>query len=152
MAMRQLWWMWCVVPAMVGFGIGSSRPNSGQAISPTRLDSFTGRPRVIVISDMGNEPDDQMSFVCLLLYSKRVRHRDLIAGTSTWQRNATHPETMLALIQAYGPVFYRNGLGADVTTVTNEWLDENIRDMDLWESCIRGLLSLWRATHPHSSD
>jgi hypothetical protein len=28
----------------------------GQTLSPTHIDEFTGRPRVIVISDIGNEP------------------------------------------------------------------------------------------------
>ena len=42
---------------------------SAQAISVPPADSFSGKPRVVIISDMGNEPDDQMSFVRLLLYS-----------------------------------------------------------------------------------
>jgi Protein of unknown function (DUF1593) len=59
---------------------------------------------MIVISDIGNEPDDQMSLVRLLLYSKEIDVEGLIASTSTWQRNVVHPETMRALIQAYGQV------------------------------------------------
>ena len=30
-------------------------------------DQFTGRPRVVILSDIGNEPDDQMSLVRLLV-------------------------------------------------------------------------------------
>jgi Protein of unknown function (DUF1593) len=104
MVIRQPYWAWCVILALVGYGTGSSHPMSGQALPPTQPDSFMGRPRVIVLSDIGNEPDDQMSFVRLLLYSNEVDIEGLIAGTSTWQRNATHPETMHALIQAYGQV------------------------------------------------
>ena len=33
-----------------------------------RPDAFVERPRVLVISDIGNEPDDQMSLLRLLLY------------------------------------------------------------------------------------
>ena len=58
----------------------------------------------MVISDIGNEPDDQMSLVRLLLYSKEMEIEGLIASTSTWQKTAVHPETMRALIQAYGQV------------------------------------------------
>jgi hypothetical protein len=68
------------------------------------VDTFSGHPRVAILSDIGNEPDDQMSFVRLLLYSNELDLEAMIASTSTWQRTATHPETMHALIQAYGQV------------------------------------------------
>jgi hypothetical protein len=70
----------------------------------SHVDNFTGPPRVIVISDIGNEPDDQMSFVRFLLYSNEFEIEAMIASTSTWQKTAVHPETMLALIRAYGEV------------------------------------------------
>lgn len=77
---------------------------AGEPLPSSRVDSFTGHPRVIVISDIGNEPDDQMSLVRLLLYSNELEIEALIASTSTWQRTALHPETMHALIHAYGQV------------------------------------------------
>jgi hypothetical protein len=58
----------------------------------------------VIISDIGNEPDDQMSFVRLLLYSNEIDLEAMIATTSTWQKTATHPETMHALVAAYGQV------------------------------------------------
>ena len=45
-----------------------------------------------------------MSFVRLLLYSNELDLEAMIATTSTWQRKATHPETMRQLIDAYGQV------------------------------------------------
>lgn len=77
---------------------------SAQAIPPTHVDDFSGKPRVVVISDIGNEPDDQMSFVRLLMYSNELDIEAMIATTSTWQREKTHPETMRELIEAYGEV------------------------------------------------
>lgn len=85
-------------------GAGFLRTLSGQAMPPSHVDHFSGHPRVIVISDIGNEPDDQMSLVRLLVYSNQLDIEGLIASTSTWQKNALHPETMRALIQAYGQV------------------------------------------------
>lgn len=76
----------------------------GQGLPPTHVDDFQGKPRVIVISDIGNEPDDQMSLVRFLLYSNEFDIEGMIATTSTWQRHATHPETMRQLIAAYGQV------------------------------------------------
>ena len=77
---------------------------SAQAVQVPAADSFSGKPRVAIISDMGNEPDDQMSFVRLLVYSNELDLEALIAATSTWQKAATHPETMHQLIAAYGQV------------------------------------------------
>jgi len=89
------------MPACVVLGCAGLR---AQPLPPTHVDDFTGHPRVIAISDIGNEPDDQMSFVRLLLYSNELDIEATIAATSTWQKTATHPETMRALIEAYGKV------------------------------------------------
>ena len=77
---------------------------TGQALPPAHVDDFTGKPRVIVLSDIGNEPDDQMSLVRLLVYSNEFEIEGLVATTSTWQKTAIHPETMRKLIEAYGQV------------------------------------------------
>ena len=71
---------------------------------PQPVDEFTGHPRVAILSDIGNEPDDQMSFVRLLLYSNELDLEAMIATTSTWQKAATHPETMHKIIAVYGEV------------------------------------------------
>ena len=77
---------------------------AGQTLAPQPIDSFSGKPRVVIISDIGNEPDDQMSFVRLLLYSNQLDLEAMIATTSTWQKAASHPETMHKIIQTYGAV------------------------------------------------
>jgi hypothetical protein len=59
---------------------------------------------VFVLSDMGNEPDDQMSFVRLLLYANELDLEGLVATTSTWQKDKVQPETMRAIVRAYGEV------------------------------------------------
>ncbi len=80
-------------PALVQFETG-----------PQKLDNLPGRPRALVISDIGNEPDDQMSFVRFLLYSNEIDVEGLIAATSTWQKATTHPETMHQIIARFGQV------------------------------------------------
>ena len=87
-----------------GLALGWAGTLAGQSLPRTHVDDFTGRPRVIVISDIGNEPDDQMSLVRLLIYSNELEIEGLIASTSTWQKTTTHPETMRTLIEAYGQV------------------------------------------------
>lgn len=75
-----------------------------QPLPPLHVDTFTGHPRLIILSDIGNEPDDQMSLVRLLLYSNEIDVEAFVAATSTWQKNIVHPETMRALIRGYGAV------------------------------------------------
>lgn len=77
---------------------------NAQALPSTHLDNLAGRQRLIVLSDIGNEPDDQMSLVRLLLYSNEIDLEALIACTSTWQKTATHAETMHTLIDGYAAV------------------------------------------------
>ena len=77
---------------------------AAQPLPPASVDGFTGQPRVIILSDIGNEPDDQMSLVRLLLYSNELDIEALIASTSTWQKAVIHPETMRTLVEAYGQV------------------------------------------------
>jgi hypothetical protein len=90
--------VWCALVLLIALA------NRSQALHAQTADSFTGKPRVVIISDIGNEPDDQMSFVRLLLYSNQLDLEAMIASTSTWQKKATHAETMHSLIHAYGQV------------------------------------------------
>ena len=85
-------------------GLAVSGLAVAQGLPPTHVDDFSGKPRVVVISDIGNEPDDQMSFVRLLMYSNEFDIEAMIATTSTWQKAKTHPETMRELIDAYAEV------------------------------------------------
>ena len=101
---RRVWgWPVCVWTLIGAFLCCCLSPSVPAQQAPA-VDHFAGKPRVIVISDIGNEPDDQMSLVRLLLYSNELEIEGLIAATSTWQRSATHPETMHDLIGAYGQV------------------------------------------------
>jgi len=74
------------------------------ALPPEHIDSFTGKPRVVVLTDIGNEPDDQMSLVRLLVYSNELDLEGLVATTSTWQKEKIQPETLHQVIAAYGEV------------------------------------------------
>jgi hypothetical protein len=62
------------------------------------------KPRLIVVSDIGNEPDDSESFVRLLTYTNQIDVKGLVASTSTWQREAIHPELFYERIDGYAKV------------------------------------------------
>jgi Protein of unknown function (DUF1593) len=75
--------------------------------APSRLSAepiTTDRPRVVVLTDIGNEPDDSESMVRFLLYANEFDIEGLIAATSTWQRTAVHPELIEERVRAYGRV------------------------------------------------
>src|SRR5689334_18655747 len=62
------------------------------------------KPRVIVLTDIGNEPDDSESMVRFLLYTNDFDVEGLLAVTSTWLRTAVHPEMIEERVRAYGKV------------------------------------------------
>ena len=88
-----------VVPWAAAAGVAAA-----QAIPPGHVDDFTGHPRLVVLTDIGNEPDDQMSFVRLLLYSNEIDLEALVATTSTWQKDKVQPDILRRVISAYGEV------------------------------------------------
>ena len=85
----------------------------------TLLDDLPGKPRLIVLSDIGNEPDDQMSLVRLLLYANELDIEGLVATTSTWQRDKTQPEIMQRIVRAYAEVLLKLRQHAD------GWIDSH---------------------------
>lgn len=68
----------------------------------TRTDS--PKPRLFILSDILNEPDDSQSLVRYLLYANEFQTEGLVAVTSTWLPNETHPEAIRDIIKAYGDV------------------------------------------------
>jgi hypothetical protein len=68
------------------------------------IDNSMGKPRVLVLTDMGNEPDDQMSMVRLLLYANELDIEGLVATTSTWLKDRTNPHTIHKIIAGYAEV------------------------------------------------
>ena len=66
------------------------------------------KPRVIVLTDIENEPDDAQSLVRFLLYSNQFDVEGLIATTSTHLRDKTAEWRIREIVTAYGKV--RNNL------------------------------------------
>jgi hypothetical protein len=75
-----------------------------------RVDPHVDKPRVIVMTDIANEPDDQMSMVRLLVYANQLDIEGLIATTSTWMRTTVRPDVLHTVVAAYAQA--RPGLDA----------------------------------------
>jgi len=65
------------------------------------------KPRLVVLTDIGTEPDDAQSMVRLLTYANEFDIEGLIAGTSRHLIGETHPELIEERVQAYGQVLER---------------------------------------------
>ncbi|WAO91236.1 Hypothetical protein NCS54_00869600 [Fusarium falciforme] len=62
------------------------------------------KPRTFMISDILNEPDDEMSLVRFLLYSTTLMSGGSVPAPRSACRMKTHPEVMERIIRAYGKV------------------------------------------------
>jgi hypothetical protein len=69
-----------------------------------RVDPYVARPRVVVMTDIANEPDDQMSLVRFLLYANQLDVEGLIATTSTWMKARVRPDVIHSVLEAYDTV------------------------------------------------
>src|SRR5262249_56266659 len=69
-----------------------------------RIDPHVDKQRVIVLTDIASEPDDQMSVVRSLVYSNEFDVEGLVAGTSTWMRDRVRPDVINSVIDAYAKV------------------------------------------------
>src|SRR5699024_11861243 len=66
--------------------------------------SLAQKPRVIVLTDIENEPDDAQSMVRFLLYSNQWDVEGLVAITSIHQSDETEAWRIREIVNAYGKV------------------------------------------------
>src|SRR5215510_13470784 len=69
-----------------------------------RVDPYVEKQRIVVMTDIANEPDDQMSIVRFLVYANEFDVEGLIATTSTWMRRQTRPDVIRMLVDTYEQV------------------------------------------------
>ncbi len=62
------------------------------------------KTRVLVLTDIENEPDDAMSMVRFLTYTNELDVEGLIATTSCWQRDQIADWRIREIVEAYGEV------------------------------------------------
>jgi len=62
------------------------------------------KTRVLVLTDIENEPDDAMSMVRFLTYANEFDVEGLVATTSCWQRDQIAEWRIREIIEAYGKV------------------------------------------------
>lgn len=85
------------------------------------------KPRVIVLTDIENEPDDTQSMVRFLVYSNQWDVEALVATTSVHQRTKTASASIRNVVSAYGKVRDRL-LQHEPGFPTEEYLQSVIRE------------------------
>lgn len=82
--------------------------------------------RILVLTDIENEPDDAESLVRFLLYSNQWDVEGIVATTSCWQRDETADWRIHEIVDAYGKV--RDNLEKHETGYpTHEFLKQRIK-------------------------
>jgi len=62
------------------------------------------KTRILILTDIENEPDDAMSLVRFLLYTNQFDVEGIVATTSCWQRDKTAEWRIHEIVDAYGKV------------------------------------------------
>ena len=93
-----------VVAWVIAGSLGCAALARAAAPAPSEPDPFVSRPRVVVMTDIANEPDDQMSLVRFLLYSNQFDVEGLVATTSTWMKSGPRPDVIRSVLDAYETV------------------------------------------------
>jgi hypothetical protein len=70
-------------------------------MAAAKLQNFEQKPRVFILSDISNEPDDAESLCRYLVYANQFQTEGLVACTSTWMKNKVCPQDMHKIIDAY---------------------------------------------------
>ncbi|KAF3801806.1 hypothetical protein GCG54_00015026 [Colletotrichum gloeosporioides] len=101
MARSQLFYL-ALIPLLSGY----AQPQEITGNDLTKLPQFPHKPKTFILTDILNEPDDQMSVVRYLTYSNEFDTKGLVATTSISMPNETHPEAIELIIRAYGEVVH----------------------------------------------
>ncbi len=98
--------VWLLAGLMCGSAAAAAAQPSRVAADAAagRVDAHTARVRLVVLTDIANEPDDQMSLVRLLVYANHFDIEGLVATTSTWLRTGVRPDVLHTVLDAYAAV------------------------------------------------
>jgi hypothetical protein len=66
--------------------------------------ALADKPRVVVLTDIENEPDDAMSMVRYLTYANHFETEGLVATTSIHQKSRVAPQRIRRIVEAYAKV------------------------------------------------
>lgn len=89
----------CIALAMSA-GLTKAQP----AVGPPGSPSLGHKPRIIVTTDLGADPDDEQSLVRLLVSANEFDIEGLIVSTGWWKKNQRDTAMLGKIVDAYGKV------------------------------------------------
>ncbi|KAL0565160.1 hypothetical protein V5O48_016871 [Marasmius crinis-equi] len=89
-----------LLPLALGASFASAALQSGICENAR----YQNKTRVFIMTDMSNEPDDQMSLVHLLTHANELDIVNIAAVTSVWKNDSIDTATIRTVIQGYGQV------------------------------------------------
>lgn len=95
-----------IAPMLVCITIVSAWASSSMAVAEEKL-------RVVILTDISNEPDDQESLVRFLTYSNAFDVEGLVATTSCWMKSEPDVAAIHKVVDAYAKVVPSLRLHAD---------------------------------------
>jgi hypothetical protein len=161
---------------LLAFLIAGSTRTSAQSLQQPQTETVA-KQRLIVLTDIGAEVDDQESMVRLLLYSDVIDIQGLVATTSIWKRDSVSPELIEERVRAYGqvranllkhdpayptaealaalikrgrPAYGMSGVGAGKDSEGSEWIIRTLEQNDsrpLWITVWGGANTLAQALY-----
>ena len=78
--------------------------NTGSAAHHEEDTAAVAPHRILVLTDMGADPDDEQSLVRLLLYANQIDIEGIVATTSCWHQNSIRPDFIHTILNAYDKV------------------------------------------------
>jgi hypothetical protein len=85
--------------------VASTGPATAQPADARPGDgSISHRPRIIVTTDLGADPDDDQSLVRLLVCANEFDIEGLIVSTGCWKKNQSNTDMLDRIVDAYGEV------------------------------------------------
>ena len=79
-----------------------AKPATAQAAAGGGSNSH--KPRIIVTTDLGADPDDEQSLVRLLVCANEFDIEGLIVSTGCWKKHQTNTDMLDKIVDAYGKV------------------------------------------------
>lgn len=71
---------------------------------PSSSAAKEAKQRLFVLTDIGDDPDDQMSMVRLMTYANQMNIEGLVATSTGKNKDQVEPERIVAIVKGYGQV------------------------------------------------
>lgn len=93
-----------VVMAVLAAGSGTAATQIRRDNGLCESSRYENKTRVFIMTDISNEPDDQMSLVRLLTYTNELDVVNLAVVTSTWKNDSIDTASVFQVIDGYSQV------------------------------------------------